>query len=208
MSCSWDERLRGRVPQCFFDLARRAVHARVDLSGRGARTSGSTSKSGEGQRSTSMICSFARSSFEDHPEVMSRTSRDIASFWSRVSGHEQFAAKVDWQLALGRDRREARTCSSSAIASSHLRLQRRGRRCVSRDDRIDRSTERLECAAQPELPQSALADPLLQLFVRASLRTQPNWRTILTSLVMSRTKPASPRVTTMRHRRLSSCSLT
>jgi len=102
----WDERLRGRVPQCFFDLhAARYTRELISVAEALER------RLDEQKRRRSAL-DFddlqlrALKLLEDHPEVMSRTSRRYRFFLvDEFQDTNSLQRKLTAKLALGRDRR-------------------------------------------------------------------------------------------------------
>lgn len=102
----WDERLRGRVPQCFFDLhAARYTRELISV------VEALERRLDEQKRRRSAL-DFddlqlrALKLLEDHPEVMSRTSRRYRFFLvDEFQDTNSLQRKLTAKLALGRDRR-------------------------------------------------------------------------------------------------------
>ena len=102
----WDERLRGRLPQCFFDLhAARYTRELISV------VEALERRLDEQKRRRSAL-DFddlqlrALKLLEDHPEVMSRTSRRYRFFLvDEFQDTNSLQRKLTAKLALGRDRR-------------------------------------------------------------------------------------------------------
>jgi len=102
----WDERLRGRVPQCFFDLhAARYTRELISVVEALERRLDEQKRRRSALDFDDLQLRTLRL-LEDHPEVMSRTSRRYRFFLvDEFQDTNSLQRKLTAKLALGRDRR-------------------------------------------------------------------------------------------------------